>query len=27
LSGIGKTVRIEDANESELRAAYERISS
>ena len=27
LSGIGKTLRIEDANESELRAAYERISS
>jgi 3-dehydroquinate synthase len=27
LSGIGKTVRIEDANEGELRAAYERISS
>jgi 3-dehydroquinate synthase len=27
LSGIGKTLRIEDANESELRLAYERISS
>ncbi|MEN9882048.1 MAG: hypothetical protein RI916_475, partial [Actinomycetota bacterium] len=27
LSGIGKTLRIEDANESELRSAYERISS
>jgi 3-dehydroquinate synthase len=27
LSGVGKTLRIEDANESELRTAYERISS
>jgi 3-dehydroquinate synthase len=27
LSGVGKTLRIEDVNESELRAAYERISS
>jgi 3-dehydroquinate synthase len=27
LSAIGKTLRIEDANESELAAAYERISS
>lgn len=27
LCGIGKTLRIEDANESELRLAYERISS
>jgi 3-dehydroquinate synthase len=27
LSGLGKTLRIEDANESELTLAYERISS